>query len=67
MIRIDVEEYCQSCQDFCPDVTEPVKAYAVGNEAEYILSDTIIRCKYRRRCAGMMRYLEHQVRGDTNG
>ena len=60
MIRLEVEEYCQQCLDFSPDVIKPERVYF--GESEMILSDTIIRCEYRKRCAGIRRYLEHQMR-----
>lgn len=59
MIVINVEEYCHSCQDFTADVIAPAKIYTSdGND--YILGDTIVQCKYRKRCAGIKRYLESQ-------
>jgi hypothetical protein len=60
MIRLEVEDYCQSCLDFCPDVTKPERVYA--GDKEMILSDTIVRCEYRKRCAGIRRFLEHQMK-----
>jgi hypothetical protein len=65
MIRINVEEYCHQCLDFTPDVIEPTKTY-VGNE-EIILSDTIVQCKYRKRCSNMFRFLEHQAKDEAVG
>lgn len=57
MIILNVEEYCHSCQDFTADVTPPAKLYASdGND--YTLGDTTVQCKYRKRCAGIKRYLE---------
>lgn len=63
MIRIDVEEYCQACLDFTPDVIKPQKTYL--DNRELILSDTIVQCEYRKRCAGIKRYLEQQARNET--
>lgn len=63
-IRIDVKEYCSDCFDFEPDVTRPEKtsAYTVGS-VEPIVSyqtDTVVRCKYGKRCEGIKRYLERK-------
>lgn len=63
MIRIDVAEYCHSCLDFSPDVTMPVRTYADGQEL--IFSDTIVQCEYRKRCAGLVRYLDRQIKSET--
>ena len=60
MIRLDVEEYCQSCLDFTADVIAPNKSYL--EDGEIILGDTIVLCKYRKRCAGIKRYLESKAK-----
>ncbi len=57
MIRVDVEDYCQQCLDFTPDVAPAVRTYEDGTMSQ---TDTVIRCQYRRRCAGIKRYLEQQ-------
>lgn len=59
MIRIDVEEYCQQCLDFSPEVTRPERIYTDG---QCLMSDTIIQCEYRKRCAGIKRFLDQQMR-----
>lgn len=61
MIILNVEKYCHSCQDFTADVTPPAKLYTADN-SNYILGDTIVQCEYRKRCAGIKRYLETQVK-----
>lgn len=66
MIRLNVEEYCQQCLDFVPDVTPAERAFAVDGK-EIIQTDTIVQCKYRRRCVNMMRYLEHQAKDEAVG
>ena len=62
MIQIEVEGYCQSCQDFCPDVTKATKYYTA--DGEITLGDTTVRCEHRKRCAGIKRYLEQQMKGE---
>ena len=62
MIKVEVEGYCQSCLDFTPDVTKPEKLHADGEEV--IVSDTVIHCKYRKRCSAIVRYLKQQVKGE---
>ena len=54
-IKVEVEDYCQECMDFSADVSGPQRV-RFGNEIA--LSDTIIRCEYRKRCAALMRYFE---------
>lgn len=67
MIKLDVEEYCQQCLDFSPDVTKPERLEFVGYDStKTVYSDTIIQCKYRKRCSGITRYLEHQIKERVN-
>ena len=60
MIRVEVEEYCQSCLDFSPDVIRPERCWS-ADLGEMVLSDTIIQCEHRKRCAQIARYLERRV------
>ena len=60
MIRLDVEDYCQQCLDFCPDVISAERV-SLGDK-DFGLSDTIVRCEYRKRCAAIERYLRKQIK-----
>ena len=64
MIRVEVEYYCHACLDFTPDVIRPVKLMS-DDDNEVIMSDTIIQCGHRRRCAGIKRYLEQQAKNEN--
>lgn len=57
MIKFDIQEYCQECMDFHPDVERPVKMH---NGDDVIQTDTIVRCENRGRCAAIKRYLDKQ-------
>lgn len=61
MILVNVEDYCQSCLDFTPDVTPPQRV-RVPDDREFTMGDTIIKCVYRKRCAAIKRYLENQMK-----
>lgn len=65
MIRLEVENYCHSCSDFHPDVFGPEKVFA-GKE-EIIVTDTVVKCEYRKRCNAIKRYLEQQAKGEASG
>ena len=65
MIKVAVEDYCQRCLDFTPDVTKPERLYTIGDPDGFVVSDTIIRCRYRKRCTGIKRYLEQQAKGEN--
>lgn len=69
MIRLDVQDYCQQCMDFNPDVDMAQKAYGMspdGNEIEFVLTDTVVRCRYRKRCESIKRYLDRQKENVPN-
>lgn len=68
MIRLDIQEYCGACCDFDPDVTKPEKlSFATGlNTIDVVQTDTIIRCRYAKRCESIKRYLEQQSKGDKH-
>jgi hypothetical protein len=57
MIRLEIRDYCADCPDFEPDV-EKSQALECGDEI--IRSDTVIRCRYRKRCTRIKRYLEER-------
>ena len=67
MIRVDVQPYCDSCCDFEPDITKPTKSsFATAfNEITVVQSDTIIRCKYAKRCESIKRYLDSQSKKEA--
>lgn len=52
MIRLEVEPYCQECQDFEADVERPECNLFFGTDPDgkkielLTCSDTVIRCKY---------------------
>lgn len=63
MIRVEVEEYCNHCLDFSPDVTNAERV-CIG-DGEVVVGDTIIRCKYRKRCGAITRFLKKQLEENT--
>lgn len=61
MIRVEVEDYCQECLDFTPDLIKPERVRTGEGDLKY--TDTIIQCKHHKRCASIKRYLEQQSKG----
>ena len=59
MIKLDIQPYCESCYDFEPDVTRPCKLSNISGEC-IIMTDTIVRCEYAKRCENILRYLKQQ-------
>lgn len=60
MIQIDVEEYCHACRNFSPVATVTTRDIE-RNE----WTDTVIRCESKKHCSGLVRYLEHQMKNET--
>lgn len=67
MIRLDVQGYCAECCDFESDIAKPVRdtVRSSGGIIEVIQTDTIVRCKYAKRCENIRRFLEKH-KEDTN-
>lgn len=64
MIRLEVEPYCEDCLVFDPDIDMPQKMYCENNLVSQ--TDTIIRCSYRYKCAGIKQYLEREMKKEGN-
>ena len=59
MITLEIENYCQECLDFTPDVEkEKIVIDDFFDVERAIHSETTIRCKNRNRCKAIMRYLK---------
>ena len=51
MIKLDVDDYCQSC----PDFEAEIEKYTYGHINEVNATNTTIRCKHGDRCRVMIR------------
>lgn len=67
MIKLDIQPYCEECMMFDAEVQGPEKLYGYDGTRETIFqSDTIVRCTNRKRCEGIRRYLEKEMRGGNH-
>lgn len=57
MIRLEIADYCNNCQEFKPEVYGQA-LYGICNEYR----DTVIRCEHRRLCEDIKNYLEKQTK-----
>lgn len=57
MIKLDIEEYCQNCGEFEPDV------HVIEFEEFYgtISRETYVKCSHRDRCDSMVYYLKQRI------
>lgn len=55
-IKLEVQPYCSECCDFEADVTKPERVTATVGR-----TDTIIKCKYAKRCEAIKRYLRMSI------
>lgn len=62
-IELVVKDYCGECCEFEADVIKPEnRLIRVGdNDTKVIKTDTIVRCKYAKRCENIKRYLEQHT------
>lgn len=60
MIEIRVADYCIDCPAFEADVVKEDKTYFDGSETQ-AKGNTIIRCKSRKHCERLVRYLMSKV------
>lgn len=58
MIKIDVQPYCQDCQVFEADVANAHKT--INDDGEFDLTDTIVQCRRRNLCAGLVKHFRKQ-------
>lgn len=71
MIKLEIEEYCQNCPDFVPDVDKDHKGEFTHDYESLDRSpkvkrtcNTTIRCAYRKRCAELVdTYLRYELKG----
>ena len=55
MIKLNIEEYCNSCPNFEPDVSY---TYKFGDD-EAVVAHVI--CKYSETCKNISKYLKKQL------
>ena len=59
-IFVEVEDYCENCPDFLPDVHKlDMAEWTCG---DIIKHDTTIKCIHRHRCRKMVAYLKHAIK-----
>ena len=63
MIRLEVQPYCSDCFDFNPEVSGPEKI--IFSDGRIDVGDTIVRCKYAKRCEAIKRYLSKCTEDDA--
>lgn len=60
MINLIVPEYCQSCADFDPQVTQRPEQLETGYGGIVLCGDTYVECEHRRRCKTIYEYLKNE-------
>lgn len=69
MIRLIVEEYCQNCPEFEPDVNKDKQEMVdidlvsfMGREKRKVFCNTTVACQHRDRCAVIYECATNKVR-----
>mgnify|MGYP006923207769 CR=1 FL=1 len=57
-IVLEVQPYCANCLDFDSEITKPTRIEHL--DGEYIYGDTVVRCRYAKRCENIRKYLTRQ-------
>lgn len=65
MIKLIVSEYCQSCTEFEPRVTQRPEQIDTDYGDQYFYGDTIVECEYRRRCEAIYGYLKKEKNNES--
>lgn len=58
VIKLIVPDYCHSCTDFEPSVTQRPEELRSSYGDSCLYGDTIVECKYRNRCEAIYDYLK---------
>lgn len=68
MIKLEVEEYCNECPEFEPDVESESYHYNDDLKCQTIhYCKKTIRCTHAKRCKAMLRYLEKKAKEANDG
>ena len=65
VIKLIVPDYCHSCTDFEPSVTQRPAELRSSCGYSCLYGDTIVECQYRNRCDAIYDYLKKE--GKNNG
>lgn len=58
MIKLDIREYCQSCTEFEPQITQrPAQSARLSGDI-CVFGDTIVECEHRRHCETLYNHLK---------
>lgn len=61
MIELKIESYCHDCDSFEPKVDDS-EDWCMDEFGLPVMGNKIIFCRYHKRCANMMRYLERKTK-----
>ena len=74
MVKLEVEDYCQSCPEFEPDVDKDIRRGYVESfdpfdleRRERVECNTIIRCEHRGRCQSIKSQIERRIMEQRKG
>ena len=64
VIKLIVPDYCHSCTDFEPSVTQRPDKLNASYGDSFLCGDTIVECKYRNRCEAIYDYLKRRKKNN---
>lgn len=68
MITLDIDDYCNNCNEFDADVEKDIVVLHNDNKNlnQVCKCNTTITCKHRFRCQSIKGYLDIQKNGEKN-
>lgn len=68
MITLDIDDYCNNCNEFDADVEKDIVVLNnIQKSNQTCKCNTTITCKHRFRCQNIRGYLNIQKNGEKNG
>ena len=64
VIKLIVPDYCHSCTDFEPSVTQRPDKLNTSYGDSLLCGDTIVECQYRNRCEAIYDYLKKEEKNN---
>ena len=62
MIKLEVEDYCQKCSEFEPQIDK----YTISTINSFETVDTFIYCEHRNRCKRIKEFIEDNKENINN-
>lgn len=66
MIELKIKTYCHDCDSFEPKVEDCSDDWYINEFGLPVTGSRVILCRYHKRCANMVRYLERKMKNNEH-